>query len=207
MPALSRVQQCASVFLHTALHLSVPTVCVWPGILSDCRQGNITPCKIPTTYIWGGGEAQGLANQQQPVYTGLQWNQKIPTRTDESHVVSLPQGVFHPTLNIWIPWIHFNIKICLVCCCRRPLFPPKPPAKPCLIVRSLHNSNILSLITQHTTNIGSLTIPPSFIFSRSLRTSSGNPIPFQIPHSEPFLSSGSFLNLYTSSHPPENCPT
>lgn len=86
-PIPARTAMSHSVSSHCSLSLC--QLSVWPGILCDSRQGNITPCKNPTTYNWGGG-AQGLAKQQQPVYTGSQWYQKIKTRNIASFDSSLP---------------------------------------------------------------------------------------------------------------------
>lgn len=112
--------------------------------------------------------------------------------------MSVPEVAFRPTLNICNPYNSVSYKKkSLVCCCCRLFSSPLSPAMPCLIVRSLHNSNVLLLITQHTTNIGSLTIPPSktwnfsffliFFFLDLLLYPLITQSLFQYPISEPFL--------------------
>lgn len=43
----------------TLFSISLCQLSVWPGIFSDSRQGNITPCKNPTTYNWGRRGSRG----------------------------------------------------------------------------------------------------------------------------------------------------
>lgn len=147
-----------------------PSLCVWPGILRDSGQGNRTPCKIPTTYIWGGAgraiRAPKLTSSS-PFELGFDENPKVQAGLvcAAQHVSTL-SGISAHLYTPAIPRIYFPYKNrfgLLLPPARPPYHPPRlnPLAMPCLIVRSLHNSNVLLLITQHTTNIGSLTIPPS----------------------------------------------
>lgn len=147
-------------------HTAAPFLCVWPGILSDCGQGHRTPCKIPTTYIWGAG-GWGYGGWG----TGFEITSSKPIRPGFDEAVtrfSLSKVEFHPTSSHLRSLDCISIQKIRLVCCSFPTPPPTPPhpskktsSYARLIVRSLHNLKEFSLITQHTTNIGSLTIPPS----------------------------------------------